>query len=323
VTRKEAIEGQENEEGPMTGAAGALAPVAAFDHKRAAWLEERRNGIGASEAPVVMGVSKFQSPLDLWAQKRGLVPADSEGNEAMEIGLLLEPVILGLYARRRGVEIERPEPYTLVRSKDKPFMFATFDGFQSLPDKGRGVVEIKATGMDLRDGEEPPESYQVQIQHQMAVAGVDHGTIVALIRGQRLAWWDVERHAKFLRVLTDAELAFWKRVENGEPPEPVDPGDTKALLALHPRDNGTTVELPELSDVADEIERLEELRSQAKDDLAQVEAALDVAKNRIKAAMGPAAVARVGRALFGWKAQAKKGYFVQPSETRVFRRLKG
>lgn len=291
--------------------------------KRAEWLEQRRHGIGASEAPVVMGVSKFQSPLDLWAQKRGLLPIDAEQNEAMEIGLLLEPVILGLYAKRREIQVERPEPYTLVRSERRPVMFATFDGFQQDSERGRGVVEIKTTSVDLREGEEPPEAYQVQIQHQMEVAGVEWGTIVALIRGQRLAWWDVQRHDKFIRVLTDKELAFWKRVENGEPPDTVDASDTKALLALHPYDDGTEIVLPELAPIADEIAELERLRGQCKDDLAQVEVQLEVQKNRIKAAMGSASVARVGGSTFAWKRQSKKGYFVQPSETRVFRRIKG
>ena len=40
---------------------------------RAEWLEGRRGGLGASDCGVVLGVSNFKTPLQLWREKIGAV----------------------------------------------------------------------------------------------------------------------------------------------------------------------------------------------------------------------------------------------------------
>ena len=42
---------------------------------RPEWLRERRHGIGASDAAALYGESPWQSPMSLWAEKRGLTAA--------------------------------------------------------------------------------------------------------------------------------------------------------------------------------------------------------------------------------------------------------
>jgi len=60
---------------------------------RAEWLEQRRQGIGASDAAVILGLTKWKSPMGLYAEKTGLVPMGQEETDLLEWGNRLEPVI--------------------------------------------------------------------------------------------------------------------------------------------------------------------------------------------------------------------------------------
>ena len=68
------------------------------------WLEERKKGIGSSEAGTVMGVNHFDTAYRLWRRKTGLDPA-VESSEAMELGHHIEPAVASLFAARTGAEI--------------------------------------------------------------------------------------------------------------------------------------------------------------------------------------------------------------------------
>ncbi|MDR1251488.1 MAG: YqaJ viral recombinase family protein, partial [Treponema sp.] len=56
------------------------------------WLKKRMDSLGGSDAGAVMGMNNFASPLTLYLQKKGLVPA-SEMSRAAKRGKILEPVI--------------------------------------------------------------------------------------------------------------------------------------------------------------------------------------------------------------------------------------
>ena len=36
------------------------------------WLEQRRNGIGGSDASVILGINQYRSIFDLWEDKCGI-----------------------------------------------------------------------------------------------------------------------------------------------------------------------------------------------------------------------------------------------------------
>lgn len=69
-------------------------------------VADRRNRIGASEMAVIAGLSKHQSPLELWAVKRGLVQPFN-GNEFTEWGTRLEAVVADAYAEKMAVGVEK------------------------------------------------------------------------------------------------------------------------------------------------------------------------------------------------------------------------
>src|SRR5689334_22139628 len=61
----------------------------------AEWHAERRKGIGGSDIPVLLGLSKYASPYSLWAEKIGQVPPDESDDEAERfvIAHAMEPVL--------------------------------------------------------------------------------------------------------------------------------------------------------------------------------------------------------------------------------------
>lgn len=46
------------------------------------WLEYRKAGIGGSDAAVVCGISRYKSPVELWMEKTGQLPAQETGEAA-------------------------------------------------------------------------------------------------------------------------------------------------------------------------------------------------------------------------------------------------
>lgn len=287
--------------------------------ERAEWLSARRDGIGGSEAAVIMGVSPWKSAYSLWCEKTGLEPAEAEEPEWMEWGRRLEPVIADKYAEVTGRKVEtRGDRNGIITHPRLPFMFGTTDRFAIDRERGDGVLEIKTLGLFKAEewAEEPPAHYQVQLQHYFAVSGAQWGSFAALIGGQRFVWCDVERDDRFIAALEEECALFWERVQRGDPP-PIDgsASTSKTLRALYPRDSGATVELPvEARDWSETIER-------CKAQIAALDEEKREAENRLKAAIGGAAIAVVpGGPTWTYRTQTREASVTKGSTFRVLRR---
>lgn len=289
---------------------------------RKQWLEDRRRGIGSSDAAGILGVSPWATPLSVWADKVGLsvdVAMDEEP-ERLRWGTLLEPVILAEYGRRRGVDVEaHPQDQVVAHDDLSTHMACTPDGYQV--DVERELVEVKTTSQYMADkwADGPPLHYQVQVQHQMACTGLSRATIVVLIGGQEMRWFDVERNDRFIATLEKACRDFWERyVVTGEQPPASDSViDLDVLVRLHPDDNGETVELPGEAQVWDS--RLADIKAGLK----ALQEEKKELEGKIKAAIGAAtfgALPEGGR--YSWKTQERKEHMVKASKSRVLRRLK-
>ena len=131
------------------------------------WLKFRQNKIGASDAPVIMGVSPWKTPYELWQEKTGLKV--SEFNFAMQYGIANEERARHEYNRIKG---ETYCPCVFV-SDELPWMMASIDGMNF--DRARGV-EIKCCGKESHDIAKlgmVPQHYYPQLQHQMFVCGLE------------------------------------------------------------------------------------------------------------------------------------------------------
>lgn len=287
------------------------------------WLRARQqNGIGASESPIICGMSPYGSIVKLYGQKLGLIEPDDE-NEAMKWGKLLEKVILEEYANETGRRVGAH--VVLLQSIENPFMLATPDGEQSAEDRDdSGLVQVKNTALASDWKEGVPQRVWVQMQHEMAVSGHTWSTAVALLNGSKLVWIDIERDDRFINdTLVPRCREFWNRVINHEgiPPHWIDGSqDTfDALKAMFPEKLvGATVELgPELIEVHERMQEMKTLVSTADREVKTME-------NRFRLAIGEHSFGRFASGLtYSYKTQQRAGFTVEPTEFRVLRLMKG
>lgn len=294
----------------------------------AGWLVERGGGVGGSDAPVVVGASPWKSALTLWGEKTGRLPSPVLDSDAVEMGKVLEPVALERYTKKSG-RPSRRWPSTLIvqhANPDLSFMRCTPDGLTYDNERGVGLVQVKTTGEYSRDEWEhgPPLHVEIQVQHEMETTGASWATIVVLIGGRSVKWFDVTPNAAFVPVLIRQEFEFWRHVVDGDQP-PVTYHDAevggrelgKTLAALYGVDSGDSV----LLDDAEAIKWDERLRA-IKAEQKKLEAERDALEALLKDAIGGATVGLLpnGRG-YSWKSWAKAGYTVGPTSGRTLRAI--
>ena len=108
----------------------------------AEWHRWRRKGIGASDAPVIMGETPFKTPRTLWSIKTGRMQEGPAGPAAQR-GRELERFARRAYEQQTGIQVE---PLCLVHTEFE-WMRASLDG---LSFDGSTLLEIKCP-LSLRD----------------------------------------------------------------------------------------------------------------------------------------------------------------------------
>jgi len=179
-----------------------------------AWLAWRRGGVGASDAPVIMGVSPWMDLETLWLEKTGR-HAGRPSSHAMRRGQVLEPEARERYIRATGVHVE---PVCLEHAT-RDWMRASLDGLSA---DGEVVVEIKCPGGAdhgrALDGE-VPDKYVPQLQHLLAVSGAGLCHYWSYRDGEG-ALIEVVPDRAYIRRLVEREHEFWRHVVADRRPQP-------------------------------------------------------------------------------------------------------
>lgn len=126
---------------------------------RTEWLKWRK--IGSSDAPIIMGVSPWTTPYQLWMQK--VTGQERADNEAMKRGRDMEEPTRKLLEKRTGMLFI---PIN-VESKQWEFMTASLDGYD---EDNRIITEIKNCNEKdhlMAKSGKVPEKYFPQLQHQL------------------------------------------------------------------------------------------------------------------------------------------------------------
>lgn len=172
-----------------------------------AWLAFRQRGLGASDAPAVMGRSRWTTPYGLYRQKIGLDPGPKM-NPAMARGIKLEPKAREAYERHTG-NIMVP---MVLESVEHPILRASLDGLEM---NGKLALEIKCPGEEAhlfaKNGL-VPDYYVDQVQQQLLVSGAEE-----------LHYWSFDgEDGVLVRVfpdpvrqqeIIDKSMLFWQKVE--------------------------------------------------------------------------------------------------------------
>lgn len=153
---------------------------------RESWLKARLDGIGASDASVVMGLSPWTTVDELYDLKTGKTKQrDISNNPSVQYGIDAEPLI------REFVKLDFPylkvdyHGLDILHHDKYPFITATLDGelIDTRFKNRKGVLEIKtgsySTWEDLIkwDNGDIPIYYFIQVCQQLAVTGWKFGLV--------------------------------------------------------------------------------------------------------------------------------------------------
>jgi putative phage-type endonuclease len=250
------------------------------------WLAVRKQGIGASDAAAAVGLSPYQSPLELWMIKTGRdsdMPKVDPNDESspMYWGTILEPIVAQHYTKRTGNKVRRINSVLQHPDLDKHWMLANLDYTVVGSDEVQ-ILECKTAGEFgsrlWRDG--VPEYVQCQVQHQLAVTGKPAADVCVLICGQEIRIYRIERDDELIARLIELERQFWHYVETDTAP-PADGSESagKSLRYLYPQDSGDVLDLsddPQLCQIftdllvaREEVSRAEQMEAERKQTIQQ------------------------------------------------------
>lgn len=190
------------------------------------WYAARRAGIGASDIPAILGLSKYRTALEVYHDKRGDLPPDP-GHESARWGTLLEDTIAQEWAQRHDTTVERVP--TLAHPQH-PWRMASLDRLVTIcPDAPGGdericelEVKTRAAWKGQQWNDDVPDDVLAQVQWQLHVSGLDHAHVACLVGGQRLVEHRVEPEQPLTDWIIDQAETLWQHVLDGTPP-PVDP----------------------------------------------------------------------------------------------------
>mgnify|MGYP000933375569 FL=1 len=261
------------------------------------WLDARREGIGGSDASVIVGLNRWKSPFQLWLEKTGKAePEDLSDNEYVYWGKVLEEAVANRFCELTEKKVQRRG---LLQMDDYPYIRASVD--RMVVGENAGLECKTCNGFAAKEWEddEVPTAYYVQCQHYMMVTGCERWYIAVLIGGNHFVWKEIPRNDNEIDLLLQAEIDFWHKVEAGIMPE-VDGSESckDALAAEFRGGNAEPLTLPDAATVI--IERIRALDDAKKN----TEEDLEHHKNQLRRLMGDYELGYAGDYKVTWKTQA-------------------
>jgi len=221
----------------------------------------RFNTIGASDIPIILGISTFKTPFDLWQEKTGKVEP-WRGNNYTSWGHKHEVNILSSYVEdtensdiawvfeldflrnkySRGddyIPATLFYPYTEFIHPDVKWAIAHPDlidlknNVNIEAKSGRRFANMKRGDMDGFDPDDPqgiPLKYYVQLQWQMMCAGMKNSQLRALIDTSDLMIFNIESNIKIQEKLLEMASRFKYCMEKDKPPMPINKYDIEKLF---------------------------------------------------------------------------------------------
>ena len=195
------------------------------------WHALRARHVGASEVAALFGVQPDYalSHYALWQVKAGRVPPPEVDGERIRWGVRLEPIIAECAAEQEGWTISKGGYAEDVHC---PGLGASLD-FEIIRPDGNGALECKAADWLVHKrtwtDAEPPMHILLQLQAQLACAGLSWGAVACLVGGNELRIYHYEARPKLIQQIRTKVTAFWQSIDEGREP-PVDGSDSAAAV---------------------------------------------------------------------------------------------
>jgi putative phage-type endonuclease len=266
--------------------------------------EDRTTFIGSSDVAGIFGLSPWQTPLDVYRQKVGVIEgngARGNGNADKYLirGRRLEPYIFEMLADEYGIIAEKRN----IRCRDTQcdFLSVELDGVTRDGD----IVEVKSVSpFRANEWGEPgteaiPIHYELQVQDQMMVTKRDKCIVAALFGADELRIYQVKRDYEVTRKIREKTVDFWQNhVLPRVPPPAINLEDAQKLYPIH------TEQSIECTDAL--LHAYMTLKN-AHAELHELQSKIERAEFEIKSALGPASALQYhGETLATWRTQTAR-----------------
>lgn len=209
------------------------------------WGAARNRGVGGSDIPILLGLSKYCTRRELWAYKTRRLARLPVG-PAAEWGHLTEPLVADWFARKTGQPVR--EVKGTVQHPHVDYAIANLDRIAgSEPDEA--VLEIKnsryGTGYGEPGTDQVPFDAAAQVVWYLGVTGMSRGYVAALIGGQDPGVWTIGPDPDLFARLMEIAGDFWRHVVLDEEPA-LEPHPTTLDLVkrMRPAEEERSVEAP-------------------------------------------------------------------------------
>lgn len=262
--------------------------------------ELRKQGVGASDVPALLGLSDWGGPAALYARLTGDNPEPSVSNPATERGDELEEPVANWVAKKYGVELVRGGTAFHPHWR---YELATPDRLVAL--SGMPVECKTAAGSMAHEwGEEQtdnvPLRYLAQVQWQLWVLQRTEAWLAVLVGGHRFEFrrYVIQADKELQEMMHEVVTRFYTKHVLPRVPPPPDGTDsyTKWLTRKYPQ--STDVWLAGSPETDAHAMRYGELKRQFE----ELEVKLEAEKNYLKAAIGDAAGIKSTLYNITWKA---------------------
>lgn len=179
------------------------------------WKEFRRTGIGASDSAVILGISPFKTPYQLWEEK--INKKDSPVSFSMKRGLDREEEARFWFELEYGT-ILTPK---VIAHPTIPWKYATLDGIN---DEGDIAVEIKFANHKVHEAAKKGyviDYYYPQIQSQLECTGLSQMYFVSAYEIDNITEYQVvlvEKDPSFIQKMVEKEGQFYELLVANTPP---------------------------------------------------------------------------------------------------------
>lgn len=240
------------------------------------WHNQRKQGIGGSDAAAVLGYSRWHSAYDVWRSKIADNVADAD-NESTRRGTRREPELVREYCNLTGKTVYKAP--TLVHPSIN-YVHANLDGI--IP--GERVIEAKTArrsdGWGEPGSEDIPIDYYLQTQHYMLIAvALDLipasdplCDIFVSIAGEAIQCYTIAGNKELWEAMLNQYAVFWRHVTDLTPPDNLTVFEQVDLLP--PSVKASKCATPEIVEIAADVLRANKLIDQLTDHSKELKAQL-------------------------------------------------
>lgn len=255
---------------------------------------DRTAYLGGSDVAGVLGRSRWDTPISVWAEKTGQFIKPEVDSEATELGRELEDYVAKRFARKTGKSVAKSPGTVFHHNHD--FLGANVDRLIEGEDAGLECKTASAWKSKEWEGEEIPEEYILQCYHYMMVTGLRKWYLAVLIGNQSFQIRELNWDDRLITEMQNREVEFWTDfVRPKVMPTLITKRDSDILAELFPiAEEGKVVKLNDEANIL--IENLAALKADAKN----LDGLIDLAENKLKAMIQTAEVGETGLYRIQW-----------------------